>query len=84
MENRDRDKMSQGSSSTDTGDVNRSTSSRQGQKSSDSKVDFGKKIGSSEELGSEPSRRSGSSDSSSSSSSNSSDSGRSSGGNSEH
>ena len=65
MENRDRDKMSQGSSSTDAGDVNRSTSSQKGQKSNDSNVNFGKKIGRSEDLESEPSRRSGSSDSSS-------------------
>lgn len=66
MENRDRDKLSQGSSSTG--------SSREGQKSNDSNVDFGKKIGRSEDLGNEPSRRSGSSDRSSSSSSSSSDS----------
>lgn len=57
MENRDRDKMSKNTTSTPAGDVNRNTSSQQGQKKSDSSADFGQKIGQSENLGNEPTRR---------------------------
>ena len=60
MENRDRDKMSRDSNSTDAGDVNRSTSERKGRVESDSNADFGQNIGRSEKWDSEPSRRSGS------------------------
>lgn len=61
MENRERDKMSnEKSSSTSAGDINRSTSSNIGKDKSDSSVDFGEKIGRSEEWDSEPSKRSGS------------------------
>ncbi len=66
MENRDRDnKMSKNVGSTSTGDVNRSTSSNLDKSKNESQADFGKNIGRSENLGSEPSRRSGSVDSSS-------------------
>ena len=58
MENRDRDKMSQNSSSTSAGDVNRSTSSNIGKEKSDSDLEFGRKIGQSESWDSEPSRNS--------------------------
>ena len=59
MENRDRDKMSQDSSSTSAGDVNRSTSSNIDKEKTDSDLEFGKKIGQSESWDSEPSRGSG-------------------------
>lgn len=81
MENRDRDKMSKNTSSTDAGDVNRNTSIKD-KKQSDSSADFGEKIGRSESIGNEPSRRPGSSGSSSGSSSSGISSGR--GSNSEH
>jgi hypothetical protein len=68
MENRDRDKMSRNTGSTEAGDVNRQTSSRQGQKNSDSSASFGQNIGRSENWDREPSRRRGSSDESSESS----------------
>ena len=55
MENRDRDKMSQRNSSTPAGDVNRSVSKNQSDKSSS--ADFGKNIGRSEDSMSEPSSR---------------------------
>ena len=58
MENRDRDKVSRNnSSSTEAGDVNRSTSERQGRQNSDSDASFGQNIGRSENLENEPSRR---------------------------
>jgi hypothetical protein len=59
MENRDRDKMSRRDSSTEAGDVNRSTSERKGRVESDSNADFGQNIGRSENWDKEPSRRSG-------------------------
>jgi hypothetical protein len=49
MENRDRDKVSQGSRPTDAGSVNRETSEREGREN-DSSADFGQSIGRSEEL----------------------------------
>lgn len=58
MENRDRDKLSRNTSSTSAGDLNRKTSSKVGQEKSDSSVEFGQKIGSSEGLGNESSRTS--------------------------
>ena len=67
MENRDRDKLSRNDRSTDSGDVNRSTSEKKGRVSSDSNADFGQNIGRSENLENEPSRRSGSDSNSSSS-----------------
>ena len=76
MNNRDRDKLSRNTSSTSAGDVNRETSSRKGESSSDSSASFGQNIGRSENWDREPSRRSGSSDESSSSPSRSSSSGR--------
>jgi hypothetical protein len=71
MDNRDRDKLSQGSSSTSAGKVNRETESRKGRESnSDSDASFGQNIGRSEKWNEEPNRRTGnSSDESSSSSS---------------
>jgi len=60
MENRDRDKMSKNVSSTSTGDVNRSSSSKLDKSKDESQSNFGKNIGRSEELSNEPSRRSGS------------------------
>jgi hypothetical protein len=53
MENRDRDKMSRNQQPTDAGKVNRDTS----QNESDSDLEFGEKIGRSENPESEPSRR---------------------------
>lgn len=61
MENRDRDKMSESTSSTPAGDVNRKTSSNIGKKNSDSESSFGQNIGRSENWDSEPSKNSGSS-----------------------
>ena len=63
MENRDRDKMSKNTGSTEAGDINRSTSERKGRVESDSSADFGQNIGRSENWDSEPSRRSGNIDS---------------------
>lgn len=60
MENRDRDKMSKNTSSTPAGDVNRNTSSREGQMKNDTSAEFGQNIGRSESVGNEPNRRSGS------------------------
>jgi hypothetical protein len=59
MENRDRDKMSKKTESTSAGDVNRKTSSDIGHQKSDSSADFGQKIGRSEDIENEPSRKSG-------------------------
>ncbi len=59
MENRDRDKVSRSTESTEPGDINRETSWRAGKQKSGSSVDFGENIGSSENAN-EPSRRSGS------------------------
>ena len=50
MENRDRDKMSKSTGSTPAGDVNRSTSSNIGQQKSGSNVNFGEKVGRSENI----------------------------------
>ena len=55
MENRDKDKMSQRNSSTQTGNLDRSVSKDLNK--SDSSVDFGKKIGQSEDSLNEPSSR---------------------------
>jgi hypothetical protein len=55
MENRDRDKLSRNTESTDAGDVNRKVSSRRGQEENISDAGFGQKIGQSER--SEPSSR---------------------------
>jgi hypothetical protein len=63
MENRERDKMSKNTGSTEAGDLNRSTSERKGSIESDSSADFGQNIGRSENWDSEPSRRSGNVDS---------------------
>lgn len=60
MDNRDRDKMSRNTESTQAGDVNRETSRRKSEESSDSSAEFGQNIGRSENLENEPSRRSGS------------------------
>jgi hypothetical protein len=60
MENRDRDKVSQGSRPTDAGKVNRETSERMG-RDQDSSADFGQSIGRSEELNNPDSGSSGSS-----------------------
>lgn len=59
MENRDRDKMSKNINPTPAGDLNRNTSSQEGQKKNDSNADFGQKIGRSENMENEPSRRPG-------------------------
>ena len=56
MENRDKDKMSQRDSSTQSGNINRDVS----QKQSGSSADFGQKIGQSEKLNEPSSRTSGS------------------------
>jgi hypothetical protein len=58
MENRERDKMSKNTETTSAGDVNRNTSSQIGKNKSDSSVDFGRKIGSSENMN-EPNSRTG-------------------------
>ena len=51
MENRERDRMSQRSSSTDAGDVNRRTSEEKGRENSGTGTEFGQNIGRSENLG---------------------------------
>jgi hypothetical protein len=56
MENRDRDKVSRNTGSTSAGNVNRDTSSRQGNLNDDSTAEFGQNIGRSENLN-EPNRR---------------------------
>lgn len=56
MENRDRDKVSRNTGSTPAGNVNRDTSSRQGNLNDDSTAEFGQNIGRSENL-EEPNRR---------------------------
>lgn len=56
MENRDRDKVSRRTSSTEAGDLNRETSSRIGNERDDSDAEFGQNIGRSENLD-EPNRR---------------------------
>jgi|SRR5687768_1014859 len=56
MENRDRDKVSRNTESTNAGDVNRETSQRQGNLNDDSTSEFGQNIGRSENLN-EPNRR---------------------------
>ena len=61
MENRERDNVSRNNrTSTDAGNVNRTTSERKGRIESDSDADFGQNIGRSENWDSEPSRRGGS------------------------
>ncbi len=60
MENRDRDKMSRNTGSTSSSDLNRDTSSKIGQQKSGSSADFGQKLGRSENMENEPSRKSGS------------------------
>jgi hypothetical protein len=50
MENRDRDKVSRSEKPTDAGDINREVASREGREKHDSGVDFGQKIGESEEF----------------------------------
>lgn len=52
MENRDRDKLSKSEKPTEAGDVNRETSRRE----SNSDLEFGEKIGRSENPENEPSR----------------------------
>lgn len=59
MENRDRDKLSRNTTSTEAGNVNRQTSEDMGKRKEESNVDFGKNIGRSEDLEEEPSRRGG-------------------------
>ena len=79
MDNRNRDKMSsESTSSTSAGNVNRNVSQDRGNVKSDSDASFGQKIGRSENLENEPSRRSGSQSSSSGSMGSSSSSGSSS------
>lgn len=56
MENRDRDKISKNTGSTSSSNI--------GQKKSDSSVEFGQKVGRSENIEREPSRKSGLGDSS--------------------
>jgi hypothetical protein len=51
MENRERDRMSQRSSSTDAGDINRRTSEEKGRQNSGTGTEFGQNIGRSEDLG---------------------------------
>ena len=53
MENRDRDKMSRSEQPTDAGKVNRETSKKQ----SHSDLEYGEKIGRSENVENEPTRR---------------------------
>jgi len=49
MENRDRDKVSQGTRPTEADDINRDVESRRGiEKNDDSSAEFGQKIGESE------------------------------------
>ena len=62
MENRDRDrdKMSRNTGSTSGDDVSRDASSKIGQQKSGSSADFGQKIGRSEHVEKESSRKSGS------------------------
>lgn len=50
MENRERDRMSQRSSSTDAGDINRRTEEEKGRKNSGTGAEFGQNIGRSENL----------------------------------
>lgn len=56
MENRDRDKVSRNDKSTDAGEINREVASRRGKEESGSDIEFGEKIGESENL--EPGSRS--------------------------
>jgi hypothetical protein len=58
MENRDRDKVSRNTQSTEAGDVNRQTSSNVGKDKNDTSADFGQNIGRSENLN-EPNQRTG-------------------------
>ncbi len=51
MENRERDRMSQRSSSTDAGEINRRTEEEKGRKNSGTGTEFGQNIGRSENLG---------------------------------
>jgi len=73
MDNKDRDKLSRNTTPTSAGNVNRSTSERMSHEKSANSAEFGNKIGRSEDLENEPSRRSGSNSNSSSSGSVSSD-----------
>ena len=50
MENREKDKVSRNDGPTDAGDINRDAESRRGQEKHDSDVEFGHKIGKSENL----------------------------------
>ena len=50
MENRERDRMSQRTSSTEAGDMNRRTSEEKGREISGSSTEFGRNIGRSENL----------------------------------
>ena len=76
MDNRDRDKLSKSTGSTEAGDINRETSKRKGESSSDSDASFGQNIGRSENWDQEPSRRSSSDEGSSESVSSSDNSSR--------
>lgn len=67
MDNKDRDKLSRSTTPTSAGDVNRDTSERLHDEKSGNAAEFGNKIGRSEDMSHEPSRRSGSERSSSSS-----------------
>lgn len=78
MENKDRDKLSRSTTPTSAGNVNRGTSERMSSEKSGNSAEFGNKIGRSEDMTHEPSRRSGSSSESNSSSSGSLGSGSSS------
>jgi len=66
VENRDRDKLNRNDDSSESSNVNRDSSRRSGNLDKDSTVDFGEKIGRSENWENEPSRRSGSTGGSSS------------------
>ena len=66
MENKDRDKLSRSTTPTSAGNVNRSTSERMSHEKSGNSAEFGNKIGRSEDLENEPSRRSGGSSNSNS------------------
>ena len=67
MENRDRDKLSKSTGSTSAGNINKGTSQNvDSSKQRDSDVEFGQKIGRSESVENEPSRKSGNLGSSSS------------------
>ena len=50
MENRERDRVSQRTSSTEAGDINRRTSQEQGSRNSGTSTEFGQNIGRSENL----------------------------------